>query len=475
VTTGTFDADSVLDLVTANSGTNNVSILLGDGTGGFGAATNFGLNGGTSPRDVAVGLFNADGNADLVVVNNGTNNVSILLGTGTGSFGTATNVTVGTGPSGVAVGDYSGDGKIDLAVVNSGGNDVTILVGNGSGGFAPAAGSPVAVGSGPVGIVAANLTADTQLDLAVANVTTNNVTILLNNGSGGFSPAVGSPVSVGAGARRITVGTFNAGTAVDLAVSNSGSTNVSILLGDGTGGFGAPANVTVGTSPYGLTVADFNADSTSDIAVANSGSANVSILQGTGTGTFAATNFGVGVGPVAVAAGDFNADGWPDFAAANSSLGDVSVRLNTTVSLVLSITIPTGPVFLGSAASGAQFSAQLGTITVTDNRTSGTHVWTTTVTATNFTTGGGSVAETVDTSNLSYWSGPRTGGTGLGTFVPGQPTAANAVTLASSRTAFTHSGTPSVNVARWNPTIVVTIPAAAVSGTYTGTIVHSVA
>ena len=91
---GDFNGDGKLDLAVANVGSNNVSILLGTGTGSFGAATNFGV--GSDPFSVAVGDFNGDGKLDLAVANFNSDNVSILLGTGTGSFGAATNFGVGS-------------------------------------------------------------------------------------------------------------------------------------------------------------------------------------------------------------------------------------------------------------------------------------------------------------------------------------------------------------------------------------------
>ena len=96
---------------------------------GLSTATNFTV--GENPNSVAVGDFNGDTRLDLAVANFGSNNVSILLGTGTGSFSTpATNFGVGTGPSSVAVGDFNGDTRLDLAVANFGSNNVSILLGN---------------------------------------------------------------------------------------------------------------------------------------------------------------------------------------------------------------------------------------------------------------------------------------------------------------------------------------------------------
>src|SRR5262249_49437591 len=119
--------DGKQDLVVANVSSNNVSILLGTGTGSFGAATNFTV-GGIQPRSVAVGDFNGGGIQDLAAPNQNSASLSVLLGTGTRSFGAATNFTVGTSPFSVAVGDFNGDGKPDLAVVNNATNNVSVLL-----------------------------------------------------------------------------------------------------------------------------------------------------------------------------------------------------------------------------------------------------------------------------------------------------------------------------------------------------------
>jgi hypothetical protein len=77
---------------------------------------------------VAIGDFNGDGIPDLAVANSFSNNVSILLGTGTGTFGAATNFTVSGSPISVAIGDFNGDGMSDLAVANFGSNTISILL-----------------------------------------------------------------------------------------------------------------------------------------------------------------------------------------------------------------------------------------------------------------------------------------------------------------------------------------------------------
>lgn len=129
---------------------------------------------------------------------------------------------------------------------------------------------------------------------------------------------------------------------------------------------------------------------------------------------------------------------------------------------------------LGSADPGGSINAQLGTVTVIDARTT-RPMWVATVSATNFTTGGGSPAEIIARSNISYWSGPITSQAGGGNRSPGQLTAADRVPLSGSVTAFSgRKASIGSQTTSWRPTLVITIPASATLGTYSGTIVHSV-
>lgn len=140
----------------------------------------------------------------------------------------------------------------------------------------------------------------------------------------------------------------------------------------------------------------------------------------------------------------------------------------------LAITVP-APVNFGSVPAGtASRSAQLGTVTVT---ASGLVFpdFVATVSTTTFVTGGATAAETIARTSVAYWSGPVTTSSGLQTPVPGQLTVLQAEPLSISRTAFRSSGLALSISTSWNPTIVITIPPAAVAGTYTGTITHSVA
>jgi hypothetical protein len=323
VAVGDFNGDGKQDLAVANSGSNNVSILLGNGNGAFQAAVNYGT--GSTPRSVAVGDFDGDGKQDLAVANSGSNTVSILLGNGNGTFKAAVGYAAGSGPASVAVGDFDGDGKQDLAVANANSGNVSILGGNGNGTFKPPVN--IVVGSGPRSLVVGDFNGDGRQDLAVANSGSNNVSILRGNGDGTFQTTLNN--AVGTGPESVAVGDFNGDGKQDLAVANLGSASVSVLLGAGDGTFSAAVNHGAGTSPASVAVGDFNGDGRPDLAVANNGSANVSLLSGNGNGTFkAAVNYGAGTTPRSVAAGDFDADGKQDLAVANQGSNDVSVLIN---------------------------------------------------------------------------------------------------------------------------------------------------
>ncbi len=130
---------------------------------------------------------------------------------------------------------------------------------------------------------------------------------------------------------------------------------------------------------------------------------------------------------------------------------------------------------LGTGSPGATASAALGSVTVNDARASLLGTWTTSVIGSAFTTGGGTSAETIPASAVTYASGPATATTGLGVFVPGQLTTLLAVPIDSSQVAFVRAASVGNSTATWSPTVIVNVPAAAVAGTYTGTITHSVA
>jgi FG-GAP-like repeat/RTX calcium-binding nonapeptide repeat (4 copies) len=295
---------------------------------------------GANPQSVAISDLNGDGKRDLATANAASSDVSVLLGNGSGGFSDAPGspFAVGNAPSSVAIGDVNGDGKPDLATVKSccGLGDVTVLLGNGTGGFSAAAGSPFAVGDYPYSVAIGDLNGDGSPDLATANAGSGDVTVLLGNGSGGFSDAAGSPFAAGTDPVAVAIGDLNGDGKPDLATANVNSNDVSVLLGNGSGGFSAAAGspFAAGDHPSSVAIGDLNGDGKADLATANGNSNDVTVLLGNGSGGFSAaagSPFAVGSAPVSVAISDLNADGKPDLASANSGPpSDVTALLNTS-------------------------------------------------------------------------------------------------------------------------------------------------
>jgi hypothetical protein len=304
VAVGDFNGDGIQDITTVNSGLGNVSILLGTGTGSFNPANPRDFDVGAQPRSVAVGDFNGDEKKDLVVTNENSRNVSVLLGNGDGSFGVAQDFDVGTNQAGVdlfpywvAVGDFNGstgggDGKADLAVtIRTPDSRVLVFLNTTvtcpmSQGcmvtFQPVIPFVFPPGEDdPLSIAVGNFDPDGKQDIVTANQVSNDVSVGMGVGDGHFfripAPGVGS----GALPQSVAVGDFNHDAKQDLVVANDAN-NVYVATGLGTGGFLGTANfpIAAGLNPKSVAVGDFNRDGKQDLAVANFGSNDVSIFLG---------------------------------------------------------------------------------------------------------------------------------------------------------------------------------------------------
>jgi Bacterial Ig-like domain (group 3)/FG-GAP-like repeat/S-layer homology domain len=334
VVAGDFNGDGVADLATANRADNSVTILLGNGSGGFRRPNATAPVAGSLPDCLATGDFNGDGKADLAVSNRSANTVTVLLGDGSGGFAAAPGspVAVGIMPGALAVGDVDGDGNSDLVVVNSGGGNIAVLLGDGTGGFTGAPGSPLAVGVNPESVALGDFNGDGNADLAVANTFDGTMTVLLGDGSAGFTMAAGSPFAVGTNPESVVVGDFDKDGNADLAVANTLDGAVAVLLGNGGGGFAAAAGSPfgAGSGPVFVTVGDFNGDGDTDLAIANQNAGIITLLAGNGSGGFSmatASPLGVGSNPTSIAVGDFNGDGKTDLAVANYGSNNVTIEL----------------------------------------------------------------------------------------------------------------------------------------------------
>ena len=324
IAVGDLNGDGRLDMAVPNCNDGTVTILLGNGDGTFTAASGSPISMGSSESCfVAVGDFSGNGISDLAVANEVGNTITILQGKGDGTFSASSQgpISVGKSPSFIAVGDFNDDGNLDLGVANNSDGTMTVLLGSGNGSFSVATGSPVTVGSDPTSIALGDFNGDGKLDLAVANELNNTVTILLSNGDGTFTPANGSPVTAGNYPTTIAVADFDGDGNLDLAIADDNASSVTIMMGNGDGTFKPPATINAPIVPYAVAVGDFNGDGIPDLAISSHSSFNtVATLLGKGDGTFSSYNISFLIDDASsywVATGDFNGDGISDLAVLN--------------------------------------------------------------------------------------------------------------------------------------------------------------
>lgn len=271
IVTADFDENGTADLAVVNRNALSFTVLLGNGAGSLSAPISFAT--GSAPFGMATGDFNEDGNVDVAVST--FDGVKIYLGNGEGSFGAPLTFPAGDTPWAIAVADLNGDTILDLAVTNAYTNRLSVLFGSGTGTFsAPSA--FLTGGDGPRSITSGDFDVDGDVDLAVANEESETIAILLNAGNGMFAPpqvmTTRAPGDVNPNETfpgSIVAADLTSDGTLDLIVSNFGRGNVVLFMGTGSGTFTllVPAGTFTLGAPVDVTVADFDEDGSADLAV----------------------------------------------------------------------------------------------------------------------------------------------------------------------------------------------------------------
>lgn len=370
VAIGDLNGDARPDLVVANQSSNTVSVLLAGGApGAFLPKVDHPT--GAQPASVAIGDLNGDGRPDLAVANHGigANTVSVLLANPglPGSFLAKTDHTTAAGPTGVAIGDLDEDGRPDLAVACADADAVSVLRGDPGSPGAFLAKTDLPAGNGARSVAIGDLDGDDNLDLAVANGESDKVSVLLATHAvpGTFLPKTDH--LAGPEPYSVAIGDLDGDGRPDLAVANPPADTASVLLADpGTpGGFLPKSAQTTGDVPFAVAIGDLDLDGRPDLATANAAANSVSVLSADPAdpdGFAAKADRVVGTFPSAVAAGDLDGDAKPDLAVTLAGAAAVTVLRNATPSPATAVPSPAALTF-GSVAVGSASPATRVTIT----------------------------------------------------------------------------------------------------------------
>jgi hypothetical protein len=305
VTVADFNGDGILDIAADDTVNGVVQVFFGTGAGGKGdgkfappISYATGTATGRSALALVAGDFNGDGKPDIAVVNNygATADVGILLNTGGGVFGTATNFALSGIATTITTADLNGDKKLDLIVPIPSTNNVALLFGNGDGTFKEPE-TDVAIGfNNPFYATVGDLNGDGFPDLAVTiqdstSSANRGIAVALGNGDGTFQAATLVPATVQDTTfvaplpEYVKTVDLNRDGHLDLVFTDSGHGTVSVSYGAGDGKtFSDPVEYAASHQTYGLALADVNADGVVDVGTTGNfsfGFSGVTVLLNT--------------------------------------------------------------------------------------------------------------------------------------------------------------------------------------------------
>ena len=365
-------------LISANLIDGTLTVLTNDGSGGFdsNATLNVGSGPYSYPLNVAAADGDGDGKPDLISANLGDGTLTVLTNNGSGGFGFNATLNVGLSPNSapafVLAADVNGDGKPDLISANSGDNTVTVLTNDGSGGFVLDV--TFTVGTYPVSIAAVDVNGDGKIALISANENDGTLIVFTNDGRGGFgyntTLNVGS--GPGSGPASVVAVDINGDGKPSLISANSNDGTLTVFTNNGQSGFGSNATLVVGSGPLCVAAADVNGDGKPDLICANSNDGTLTVLTNNGSGGFGSfATLTVGSYPQFAVVADINGDGLPDLISANYYDDSLSVLLNGagapgSPSLAISLTEP-NTVVVSWPSSAAGFVLQQNSDLTTTN------------------------------------------------------------------------------------------------------------
>jgi PKD repeat protein len=337
-----LNSDGNKDLLIGNAYDAEINIFHGIGGAQFTVAPFSPLVVGNGPQNFVLADFNNDGTKDLAISKYyTTNQMAIYNGVpATGNYTQAAGspYTTGNQPYWIDAADFNLDGKMDVVTCNVNGGTTYVFMGNGASGFTVATGYPMNTGTQSRCVKTGYFNADNFPDYAIINGTANTLTVMLGNGAGGFSQAPGSPYTTSNGPATISIKDLNNDGASDIVVA---ANTLNVFLGSASGTFTQAAGSPYGMGPgaYEAAIADYDLNGTLDIAATVVAPTNqVFFLSGIGNGSFSVSSYSISGfnTPFAITADDFNNDGRPDLTVSNWVGTSLFVYLNTSTICPLS-------------------------------------------------------------------------------------------------------------------------------------------
>jgi hypothetical protein len=328
------NSDGRPDIIVANQLGFNVGVFFNSGNGTFLPQITYSTGFNSHPQDVSAVDVNGDNKPDIIVANNGGNNVGVLLNSGNGTFLRQKAYITGdkSYPPSVAVGDVNNDNKADIIVTNQNINSISVLLNSGNGTFLPQTIYSVPYGSSVACPSVVDVNGDNKPDIIVVNSGKNSIGILFNTGDGTFLNQTTYPTGLDTNPRFVSVVDVNNDNKPDLIVSNYNKNNIGVHFNSDNGTFLPPTTYSTGSgsNPLSVSVVDINGDNKRDIIVVNGGKNNIGVFLNIGNGTFLPqTTYSTGSGsnPAFVSVMDVNNDNKPDFIVANSAAHNIGVLL----------------------------------------------------------------------------------------------------------------------------------------------------
>jgi uncharacterized delta-60 repeat protein/gliding motility-associated-like protein len=348
---GDFDGDGKPDVATINDLAGTVSVLRNISTASnaitFAARQDFPA--AASSQGIEVGDMDNDGKLDLIIVSDGSSQVSVFRNTssvGSISFDPRIPFTTGTLTVDVAIGDLDGDGKTDMVVTNATSSTISVYRNRGITGISFAARQDITTGSNPYSVAIGDIDGDGKSDVLTANRNSNTVSIFRNISSVGsmaFDPRVDLSIGAGTQPHCVAIGDLDGDGKADIVSSNYASRTLSAFRNNSSpgtlsvGSFDSRVDFVNGTvnNPTYVSIGDVNGDGKPDLAVGNDNGTQIQVHKNlstvgaiTPTSFQAKVDFTSGTRPYRVSIGDLNADGKPEIVSANATSNTISVFRN---------------------------------------------------------------------------------------------------------------------------------------------------